>query len=380
MPRLSRAQDEARRRVNDLAAGNLPPEALASRLLAALRGAIPSDGCRLLGIDPATLLVNRTLAASAGDDWARRAWLRDAYLASGPLTYIDFPDLMRAGLTAVALHDRQEACWGYPPRHFGRVSARDHHHAFHENQAPAGGSLLVSIPAEGRWVAALQIYRRDPGGPFRRGDVAFLRLVAPAIGQGLRAALARERAAVDAPAAAADASGVVVLGPDRRVRFSTPAGEAWCALLRDAARDGHGPLPTAVWAVAARLRAGAGAGARALIAPSPAGPLRIEASPGGADGSVAIVLTPERPPAPPAIPAEWPLTPAERQVVALLARGLGNRQIADALTVSENTVQTHLRHAYEKLGVGGRTQLMARFFRETYWPAMDEAAPAALCA
>ncbi len=95
---------------------------------------------------------------------------------------------------------------------------------------------------------------------------------------------------------------------------------------------------------------------------------------------MAIVLTPERPPAPPAIPAEWPLTPAERQVVALLARGLGNRQIADALTVSENTVQTHLRHAYEKLGVGGRTQLMARFFRETYWPAMDEAAPAALCA
>ncbi len=91
MPRLSRAQDEARRRVNDLAAGNLPPAALGGRLLAALRRAIPSDGCRLLGIDPATLLVNRTLAASAGDDWARRAWLRDAYLASGPLTYIDFP-------------------------------------------------------------------------------------------------------------------------------------------------------------------------------------------------------------------------------------------------------------------------------------------------
>ncbi len=64
------------------------------------------------------------------------------------------------------------------------------------------------------------------------------------------------------------------------MRFSTPAGEAWCALLRDAARDGHGPLPTAVWAVAARLRAGAGVGARALIAPTPAGPLRIEASPG----------------------------------------------------------------------------------------------------
>jgi DNA-binding CsgD family transcriptional regulator len=37
------------------------------------------------------------------------------------------------------------------------------------------------------------------------------------------------------------------------------------------------------------------------------------------------------------------------------------------LHVSVNTIQTHLAHVYEKLGVRNRSQLLARFFQEAYW-------------
>jgi DNA-binding NarL/FixJ family response regulator len=53
------------------------------------------------------------------------------------------------------------------------------------------------------------------------------------------------------------------------------------------------------------------------------------------------------------------LTPSERQVVELAARGQGNREIAQQLYVTRRTVETHLTHAFGKLGVASRTDLVA---------------------
>lgn len=49
------------------------------------------------------------------------------------------------------------------------------------------------------------------------------------------------------------------------------------------------------------------------------------------------------------------LTPREREVVSLLARGLSDLDIAQELFISVRTVQTHLTHIYEKLSVHSRT-------------------------
>lgn len=57
------------------------------------------------------------------------------------------------------------------------------------------------------------------------------------------------------------------------------------------------------------------------------------------------------------------LTPTEREVVNLVARGLPNRQIATTLFVSAETVKTHVSNALAKLGVANRTELAALAIR-----------------
>jgi DNA-binding NarL/FixJ family response regulator len=62
--------------------------------------------------------------------------------------------------------------------------------------------------------------------------------------------------------------------------------------------------------------------------------------------------------------ADWPgkkegLTAKESEAVILLAQGLRNREIGGAMHASPDTVKTHLRHAYRKLGVRNRAQAAA---------------------
>jgi DNA-binding NarL/FixJ family response regulator len=52
------------------------------------------------------------------------------------------------------------------------------------------------------------------------------------------------------------------------------------------------------------------------------------------------------------------LTPREEQVVALVAEGLGNRQIARELNLSEHTIKKYLFRVFEKLGVSSRVELV----------------------
>jgi DNA-binding NarL/FixJ family response regulator len=55
--------------------------------------------------------------------------------------------------------------------------------------------------------------------------------------------------------------------------------------------------------------------------------------------------------------SEDPLTPREQQIVKLIAESHTNRQIAELLTISEKTVETHRANILEKLGMRDRVEL-----------------------
>ena len=63
-------------------------------------------------------------------------------------------------------------------------------------------------------------------------------------------------------------------------------------------------------------------------------------------------------PAPPSGPEAGPaLSPREREVTALIARGLSNREISAALVITEKTVGSHVEHIMTKLGLRSRTRV-----------------------
>jgi DNA-binding NarL/FixJ family response regulator len=59
------------------------------------------------------------------------------------------------------------------------------------------------------------------------------------------------------------------------------------------------------------------------------------------------------------------LTEREREILACAAAGRGNKEIADQLCVSIDTVKTHLHHIYQKLAVNGRVEAVLAYLHFT---------------
>jgi two-component system, NarL family, response regulator LiaR len=75
---------------------------------------------------------------------------------------------------------------------------------------------------------------------------------------------------------------------------------------------------------------------------------QVQLSPQAAARLLLEVRTPEK--------IREPLTVRETEVLQLLAAGKANKEIAQALNISEQTVKTHVSHILDKLGVPSRTQ------------------------
>jgi len=85
-----------------------------------------------------------------------------------------------------------------------------------------------------------------------------------------------------------------------------------------------------------------------------------DSAPGAAAPSSAIGLSAERDDG----DDQWPsLTDAEVRIAELVGTGMTNRATAQELIVSPHTVDAHLKHIYQKLGIHSRAELAVLSFR-----------------
>ena len=56
----------------------------------------------------------------------------------------------------------------------------------------------------------------------------------------------------------------------------------------------------------------------------------------------------------------YPLTPRKEEVAILLAKGLSNRDIAESLFISENTVKEHMKEIFRIIGISNRSELFPK--------------------
>ena len=61
--------------------------------------------------------------------------------------------------------------------------------------------------------------------------------------------------------------------------------------------------------------------------------------------------------------ADEKLTPREAEVLKFLTQGFSNKEIAERLDVSFDTIRNHLRHIYKKLHVRGRTEAATKYLK-----------------
>lgn len=200
-------------------------------------------------------------------------------------------------------------------------------------------------------------------------------VAAPALRAGLAALLADDGrlAVVDGPAGAAPellpvddgTADAIVWAPPPRALDAVPA-----ALARAGAGGARGAAvilvvdaPGAAWSVAA-LRAGAravvpgaadGAELRAAVEAAAAGFVALPREL-AADLLARTAAAPDEEDAPEPPSPDDPLSPREHEVLALLAEGLANKQIAPRLGISEHTVKAHVTAIFAKLGAGTRAE------------------------
>ncbi len=364
--RLTRGQLTALERVTAALDSEDGPEQVTADVIGALRSVVGWDGYRVISVDPETLVLGRLLAASEQDAQQRRRWLEFGYQREEHVPFGSFgmEARMRAGVRAITFHESLDQSFGLPAAmrsEFDPVAFRERHvshiREYHPN-VTIDGNLLVSFPDGGRWVATMQAYRANGARPFRATDVAFAGFIAPRIGEAIGAALRREQHRTDIDVAPeSGASGIILLNPDRSIRYASPAGAEWLTAIGHHPLETGTDLPVAVWTALAGLRAGRENAIGRISLPGTQ--VTIEATPGGEDGSVALVVSAVRAPDTPAIPSRWQLTPAESRVAGAVIRGATNREAAEELSISEHTVEWHLRHIFEKVGVSSRSQLMA---------------------
>jgi len=254
---------------------------------------------------------------------------------------------------------------------------------YRELTGPLGlGYETLAIFAVGRqqW-GGINLIRERGRPDFDTREVALLQRLAPHIGAGLQAAALR--ALATRRLEGESVPGVLVLDDHGRVAQHTQAAERYLRELDDlgpAWLEGRG-LPAPVWIAVGALRRALApetdwdpqAAPRICVQTRAGRWLTIHGaqtlSSGGRQGETVVIIEPSQP-----RELAWLHTSAyglserERAVVEHVAQGASTKDISRALCITEYTVQEHLTHIFDKVGVRGRQALIQRLFFDQLAP------------
>ena len=199
----------------------------------------------------------------------------------------------------------------------------------------------VILQAQGDMVGALCLHRRKPERDFTDREILVVNSLAPHLARVLNHFdllddIRNGRIASDA--------GILALGPEGEATLNPVAAKMLKeapGLLSGGIPGGPSPVVLESAGVRYRLRSTLGGPGKGRI-------LLFEPLPQSETVSQKM--------------ASWNLTDRQREILLHLMRGASNREIAETLALSEETVKDHLKAVYDKAGVKNRTTLMARIY------------------
>jgi DNA-binding CsgD family transcriptional regulator len=201
--------------------------------------------------------------------------------------------------------------------------------------------LNVAIPSP-PWHTKTFLFDRRPGRDFTERDRLVLDLLQPHFGRLWRAGQARRRLQAAMAglewASEEDRRGLIVLAPDGRIEAASPPARRLLREYFDAPHAAELPPALAQW-----LKSNSSTLTRRCADRR----LAVERS------GDALLLEETR--------DELGLTPRERQILAWVARGKTNAEVAAILWIAPSTVRKHLENIYAKIGVRTRTAAVTRF-------------------
>jgi len=340
--------------ISDCSAG-LTTRELFTRVSARLRPFVPFDAAGWLATDPATLLY--TDAVTEGVDSAAHVRLFENELLESD--FMKFAHILESGRSVATLWSATDGQPSLSPR-------------YKKIYQPLGlEAELRAVFATGGSCWGIACLTRAEGAPgFTQAEIDYVGSLTESIARGLRVALLLnevDESPVD------DAPGMIVLGPDGRPESITEAAERWLSLLPSEYADERAVLPSAIQAVALRARANvdgsAGTVPQVRLRLASGRWLTVHAAElrGTDPPRTAILVEPARRAELAELYAEiYALTERERQVAALLVRGLAIDEIAQGLWLSHHTVRDHIKAIYGKLGVSSRPELTAKLVAEDF--------------
>jgi DNA-binding NarL/FixJ family response regulator len=217
----------------------------------------------------------------------------------------------------------------------------------------------------GCW-AFLDLWRTGAANPFSGADAALLTAITAPITVALRRCQARTFADPTTMLPDDDGPAVIMLDDDLQITARTTAATSWLQLLLPAAAGGS-PIPAAAYNVAAQLLATLNdiddhaPSARTYVPGRTWVTLRASRITSTREDAPAIAVSIEQTPAAQRLDLfarSHALTPREQRVLGLLAQGRDTREIASAMSISDYTVQDHLKSIFTRTTVGSRNALI----------------------